>query len=288
MMSASIRLGPLRAFLPAFCLCLGSLLLGSPESIAQELIDGGNAGIFSSSQSCPRGGPVTFSVQGNGYFPGTFFADYEYHSFGSQGISGSHGIRYNQWEAGCYLPVRVNNTDSIIPYVVVEANDVRLQPATFGWATAALRFGGSWRTQLSCRLRAEMFGEYNTKKRGPRWYSGGQGGIVFDQQVFGSDFVTLAAVASTESAGDMLIFPKAPAAWTISLGYTSELFAGGPKIRLIAKGYRRDLQPTIERGYEIAATLAVARDMLAIKAIYGHDSIFANYAVLRAGITVAF
>ena len=214
---------------------------------------------------------------------GMFSAGYNYNRYGFQG-----GVGTNELRLRYSVPFRISNGDVVNAFTLVYLTNLNDVLQTFGFADAALRFGGTWLKRLRRGSYVGARGEYDPTRRQGTWYSGGQAAIEMFQFI-GSDIASLRVTYYSQSAGDNLIFTKTPTGYEVAACYAHTISAVGARLMLIASGYDTDAGASEhQRGWSLRASLSDRSGLFSLNGGTGYDSVVLNNYTVGAAINLPF
>ncbi len=144
---------------------------------------------------------------------------------------------------------------------------------------ADLSFGGGYRTLLGSNKLVGVNAFYDTTRLGSRWYNSGGLGVEMAALVAGYDSIDL----NFNWYGNLFnanvlanAFRRGPSNFDFQTGYSHELYAGGPDLRLHACGYRFSAGGGVY-GWRAGAELKTRDGLFSVKYEAAHDRINGTY-----------
>lgn len=151
-----------------------------------------------------------------------------------------------------------------------------------------LSFGGGYRRMIGNKTLVGVNGFYDTSRLFRRWYSSGSAGIELAAEIAGNDAIDMnfnwygrlfnSAVLSNA-------FRYGPSNYDFQVGYSHELWNGGPDLRLSATGYKFQSGSNVY-GYYAGTELKTRDGMFVLKSDIGHDKINKTYYTVGGYINV--
>lgn len=142
-----------------------------------------------------------------------------------------------------------------------------------------LSLGGGYRRMLGSRALVGLNGFFDTSKLYGNWYSSGSAGVEMAAEIAGNDAIDLnfnwygrlfnSAVLSNA-------FRYGPSNYDFQVGYSHELYNGGPDLRLSATGYKFQAGSNVY-GYDVGAEIKSRDGMFVLKSDVGQDRINRTY-----------
>jgi hypothetical protein len=214
------------------------------------------------------------------------------YTFGPQLRAGTASVDY-------LLPFKIDADTTIYGEAHGEFQTLSInQPGSPNNSTE-LCFGGGYRRMLSKHTMVGLHSFFNTAKLYGGWYPSGSTGVEFASMISGhdaTDFIfnwygkaldaaifsgtpAYAAAAATANFGN--------ANFDFQVGYSHELYNGGPDFRLSATGYKLECGSNVY-GYYAGAELKSRDGAYVVKYDVGYDNAFAFYQSVAAFVNMGF
>jgi hypothetical protein len=152
-----------------------------------------------------------------------------------------------------------------------------------------LSFGGGYRKVLRGTTLLGFNGFYDTARFANRWVSSGGAGIEMAQLIAGSDAIDMRFNWYGDLAeGDLVNQHRdGPGNFDLQVGYSHQLFNGGPDLRLFTTIYDFDDESGV-LGWQAGGELKSPNGVVSIKGETGHDPVNGSYQSLSAFINIGF
>ena len=212
------------------------------------------------------------------------------YTFGSQLRAGSASVDY-------LLPFKIGADTTIYGEAHGEFQSLSIsQPGSPNNSTE-LCFGGGYRRMLGKDTMVGLHSFFNTAKLSGAWYPSASAGVEFASMISGHDAIDL-IFNWYGKALDATIFNGIPAYSTsaatanfgnanfdFQVGYSHELYNGGPDFRLSATGYKLECGSNVY-GYYAGAELKSRDGVYVVKYDVGYDNAFDVYQSVAACVNM--
>ena len=214
------------------------------------------------------------------------------YTFGPQLRAGTASVDY-------LLPFKIDSDTTLYGEAHGEFQSLSIaQPGSPNNGTE-LCFGGGYRKMLGKNTMVGLHSFFNTAKLSGTWYPSGSAGVEFASMISGHDAIdfifnwygkaldasifsgtpTYAAAAANASFGN--------SNFDFQVGYSHELYNGGPDLRLSATGYKFDCGSNVY-GYYAGAELKSRDGMYVMKYDVGYDNANQVYQSVSAFMNMGF
>lgn len=153
-----------------------------------------------------------------------------------------------------------------------------------------MSFGGGYRRMLGNATLVGINSFYDTARLSGAWYSSGSLGLEMAAELPGNDAIDLNFNWYGNLFQGSIIrnaFRQGPTNWDFQVGYSHELWNGGPDLRLSGTGYRFDTGRGIY-GLNGAAELKSRDGVFVLRYAAGNDQINQTYHTVGATVNVGF
>lgn len=233
--------------------------------------------------------------------PGTFFTTPE--SISSDGPwkrdipnfqAGYEFYFGKNWRVGYFtfdylLPIRITNNS-----IVFGAAHSEIQGSSTNLTRRAdeqlfLSIGGGYRTVLSKKAVLGFNGFYDTARFADRWTSSGGAGLELAVLTGGHDALDMRINWYGDlSEGDLVNqFRDGSTNFDLQLGYSHQLFDGGPDLRLFCTAYKFDDGSGVY-GWQAGAELKSANGVVSLKGETAYDPVNGSYQSAGAFLNIGF
>lgn len=152
-----------------------------------------------------------------------------------------------------------------------------------------LSMGGGYRTTLGESILVGMNGFYDVSRFADRWLSSGGAGFETAVLLYGEDALDAHVNWYGDLAeGDLVNqFRDGPANFDLQIGYSHQLFDGGPDLRLFGTAYKFDDGGGVY-GWQAGAELKSANGVVSLKCETAHDPVNDSYQAVSAFLNIGF
>ncbi len=268
---------------------------GGSTAITSDLTPSNPLGMPGSSLLGPRGSE-NISIS-SGMFQGlmpqipNLQLGYNY-TFGSQLRAGAASVDY-------LLPFKIGADTTVYGEAHGEFQSISIsQPGSPNNSTE-LAFGGGYRRMLGQHTMVGIHSFFNTAKLYDAWYPSASAGVEFASMISGHDAIDL-IFNWYGKALDASIFSGTPAYATTAadtsfgnanfdfqVGFSHELYNGGPDLRISATGYKLECGSNVY-GYYAGAELKSRDGVYVVKYDVGYDNAFDVYQSVAAFVNMGF
>mgnify|MGYP000855227103 FL=1 len=272
-----------------------STVRGGSTAITSDLTPSNPLGMPGSSLLGPRGSE-NISIS-SGMFQGlmpqipNLQLGYNY-TFGSQLRAGAASVDY-------LLPFKIGADTTVYGEAHGEFQSISIsQPGSPNNSTE-LAFGGGYRRMLGQHTMVGIHSFFNTAKLYDAWYPSASAGVEFASMISGHDAIDL-IFNWYGKALDASIFSGTPAYATTAadtsfgnanfdfqVGFSHELYNGGPDLRISATGYKLECGSNVY-GYYAGAELKSRDGVYVVKYDVGYDNAFDVYQSVAAFVNMGF
>jgi len=214
------------------------------------------------------------------------------YTFGPQLRAGSASADY-------LLPVKIDADTTVYGEAHGEFQTLSIsQPGSPNNSTE-LCFGGGYRRMLGKDTLVGLHSFFNTAKLSGTWYPSASAGVEFASMISGHDAIDF-IFNWYGKALDATIFGTTPAYaasaatanfgnanFDFQVGYSHELYNGGPDLRLSATGYKLECGSNVY-GYYGGAELKSRDGVYVVKYDVGYDNAFDVYQSVAAFVNMGF
>lgn len=267
---------------------------GSP-AITSDLTPSNPLGMPGSSLLGPRGSD-NISIS-SGMFQGimpqipNLQLGYNY-TFGSQIKAGSASVDY-------LLPFKIGADTTVYGEAHGEFQSLSFNQPGSPNSSTELCFGGGYRRMLGKDAMIGLHSFFNTAKLSGNWYPSASAGVEFASMISGHDAIDFIfnwygkALDATIFSGTPAYAASAATAnfgnanFDFQVGYSHELYDGGPDLRVSATGYKLECGSNVY-GYYAGAELKSRDGVYVVKYDVGHDNAFDVYQSVAAFVNMGF
>ena len=214
------------------------------------------------------------------------------YTFGPQLRAGTASVDY-------LLPFKLGTDSTIYGEAHGEFQSLSIAQPGSPSNSMELCFGGGYRRMLDKHTMVGLHSFFNTAKLSGIWYPSGSAGVEMAAMVTGHDAIDLLFNWYGKSL-DASIFSSSPGYATTTgkvgfgnsnfdfqVGYSHELYNGGPDLRLSATGYKFDCGSSVY-GYYAGAELKSRDGMYVVKYDVGYDNANQVYQSVAAFMNMGF
>ncbi len=212
------------------------------------------------------------------------------YTFGSQLRAGSASVDY-------LIPFKIDGDTTVYGEAHGEFQNLSIaQPGSPNNSTE-LCFGGGYRRMLGKHTMVGLNSFFDTTKLSGTWYSSATAGLEFASMISGHDAIDF-IFNWYGKALDATIFGTSPAYaasaatanfgnanFDFQVGYSHELYNGGPDLRLSATGYKLECGSNLY-GYYGGAELKSRDGVYVVKYDVGYDNAFDVYQSVAAFVNM--
>ena len=266
---------------------------GSLSSTAPDLAPSNQLGMPGSSLLGPRGSE-NISIS-SGMFQGimpqipNLQLGYNY-TFGSKIKAGAASVDY-------LLPFKIDSDTTVYGEAHGEFQSLSFTQPGSPNSSTELSFGGGYRRMLGKDTMVGLHSFFNTAKLSGTWYPSASAGVEFASMISGHDAIDF-IFNWYGKALDATIFGGIPAHATapanasfgnanfdFQVGFSHEIYNGGPDFRLSATGYKLECGSNVY-GYYAGAELKSRDGMYVVKYDVGYDNAFDVYQSVAAFVNM--
>lgn len=206
---------------------------------------------------------------------------------------GNNRVRGGRFTADYLLPVGLSADATIFGEAHAEFENfwrtLTSTPTESGFNNRVdMSFGGGYRKFLGRDTLLGVNAFYDTSRLGSTWYSSGSVGFEMAALAAGHDALDLNFNWYGKLFNGAVIrnaFRYGPSNFDFQVGYSHELWDGGPDLRLSATGYKFDIGNSVY-GWNAGAELKSRDGMFVLQYTVGHDKLDDTYHVVGGFVNV--
>ncbi len=197
--------------------------------------------------------------------------------------------RFGYFTIDYLLPIRVRENAVVFGAVHSELQGLSTNSTPRAAEQVFASMGGGYRTVLLGRTLLGFNCFYDTSRFADRWVSSGGAGLEAALLIAGNDALDMKLNWYGDLAeGDLINrFRDGPGNFDLQIGYSHQLFDGGPDLRLFGTLYDFD-DESGALGWQAGGQLMSANGVVAIKGETAYDPVNGTYQSVSAFINIGF